>query len=244
MRKIVFVLLTMMLIAVPCLAFDGYQGHPGQIPLCQNNKTGALKFAPSKDIDKTPGLNYEPRCNEKTETLIWVNLGPPSGLHAIIEPMTDVSEADLAGQGWTECYSDLYNNSGTALSTIFSQCNKKYLMLACRPVGSATFTLASYANRNQILTDTGAPAANKDVTHISNGTGWYYNTNSGYGGWGFAEQGDPVYKNQCDTSSSPNPEMRLCWHTYNGTLSYGFRCGADAWLNSSTDWQRVILHHD
>lgn len=83
MKKIVLVSLAMvMLIAVPCLAFDGYQGHEGQIPLCQNNKTGALRFAPMKDVDSTINTNYEPYCNTKffygtttpTETLIWINI--------------------------------------------------------------------------------------------------------------------------------------------------------------------------
>jgi hypothetical protein len=48
-KKIVLVSLAMVMsIAVPCLAF---QGHEGQIPLCQNNKTGSFRFAPVKDID-------------------------------------------------------------------------------------------------------------------------------------------------------------------------------------------------
>ena len=243
MKKIVLVLFAMViLIAVPCRAFDGYQGHEGQIPLCQNNKTGALKFAPSKDIEKGAGLNYEPNCNVKTETLIWVAMGPPSGLHALFEPMTNVSEDAFTAQGWTECYSDLYSDYGTPLATIFTQCNKKYLMLACRPVGSTTFTVASYANRNDMLTDTGV--GDNDVTHIANGAGWYYNSNSSYGAWGFVEAGDPVNKFYCDTQSEPNPEMRLCWHTYNGGLYYGFSCGTATWLNSDSNWERMILHHD
>jgi hypothetical protein len=245
MKKIAFVWLAMvMLIALPCLAFDGFQGHEGQIPLCQNNKTGALKFAPSKDIDKTPGLNYEPRCNEKTETLIWVTLGPPSGLQALIEPMVNVSEDAFIAQGWTECYSDLYTDSGTPLSTIFSQCNKKYLMLACRPVGSNTFTVASYANRNDVLTDTGD--GDNYVTHTANGAGWYYNSQHS---WGFAQAGDPVRKNSCDIPeafdpNSPNLEMRLCWHTGGGNLTGGFRCGTELFLQGVPNWERVILHRN
>jgi hypothetical protein len=79
MKKIVLVLLAMvMLIAVPCMAFDGYDGdHAGQIPLCQNNKTGKFRFAPMKDIDPTlKGTNYEPYCSKTSpsETLIWINI--------------------------------------------------------------------------------------------------------------------------------------------------------------------------
>jgi hypothetical protein len=55
---VVFLLLAM---AVPILAFDGYDSdHAGQIPLCRNNNTGIIKFAPMKDIDPiTTGKNFE-----------------------------------------------------------------------------------------------------------------------------------------------------------------------------------------
>jgi len=245
MKRIAFIWMAMvMLIAVPCLAFVGFQGHEGQIPLCQNNNTGAVKFAPVKDIDPTKGVNYEPYCNAKTETLIWVTLGPPSGLHALFEPITNISESDVTAQGWTECYSDLYNNYGTPLSTILSQCNKNYLMLACRPVGSTTFTLASYASRNDVLTDTGS--GDNGVTRTVNGAGWYYNSNYS---WGFAQAGDPVRKVSCDypeyfNQNSPDLDMRLCWHTSGGNINQGFRCGTHTMLNNDATWQRVILHHD
>ncbi|MGZ6207848.1 MAG: hypothetical protein ACXWMS_09855 [Syntrophales bacterium] len=240
MKKIVLVLLAMvMLTAVPCLAFD-FPGHLGQIPLCQNNKTGALRFPPVRDIDQTAGVNYEPYCNTRffygtttpIETLIWVDIRK-----APLEPMTSVPEANLTAEGWTECYSDLYTDAAP-LSTILSQCNKNYLMLACRPVGSATFTVAAFANRSDVLTDTG-----EDYTsaHIANGAGWYYNSDWS---WGFAKAGDPVYKAACDTLSTPNPELRLSWYTYESYLGNGCRCGVATNLNSDSTWQRVILHHD
>jgi len=87
MKKIVLVLLAMaMLIAVPCLGFDGYDGdHAGQIPLCRNNKTGVIRFAPTKDVDTTSGVNYEPHCNTRLfwgttipiEEMIWINIQGP-----------------------------------------------------------------------------------------------------------------------------------------------------------------------
>ncbi len=88
MKKIVLVLFaTVTLIAVPCLGFDGYQGHEGQIPLCQNNKTGVLRHAPVRDIDPTTNVTYEPYCNTKffyrttipVETLMWINIQGPAG---------------------------------------------------------------------------------------------------------------------------------------------------------------------
>ena len=85
MKKVESVLVVLvMLVAVPCLAFEGYQGHEGQIPLCQNKRTGKLRFAPMKDIDRTTKVDYEPYCSTLTETIIWINIqgiqgpqGPP-----------------------------------------------------------------------------------------------------------------------------------------------------------------------
>jgi len=88
---VVFLLLAM---AVPVLAFDGYDGdHAGQIPLCRNNNTGVIKFAPMKDIDPTTtGKNFEPYCNTRllngipTEEMIWINIQGiqgPQGLQGI-----------------------------------------------------------------------------------------------------------------------------------------------------------------
>ena len=82
MTRIILVLLAMVvLMAVPCLAFNGFQGHQGQIPLCQNNTTGVSRLAPTKNIGSTKSVDYEPFCNTKTETLIWINPagGGPAG---------------------------------------------------------------------------------------------------------------------------------------------------------------------
>ncbi len=82
MKTLVAVFL-LLAITVPVLPFDGYDGdHAGQIPLCRNNKTGVIKFAPMKDIDPTiTGKNFEPYCNTNppygstipTEEMIWIN---------------------------------------------------------------------------------------------------------------------------------------------------------------------------
>jgi hypothetical protein len=101
MKTIALVLLAMvMLIAVPCLAFDGYLGHEGQFPLCQNNRTGAVRFAPIKDTDPTKNVNYGPYCNTRTETLMWINiqgLRGPAGLAGLAGPAGPSGIAGPAG---------------------------------------------------------------------------------------------------------------------------------------------------
>ncbi len=88
-------------------------------------------------------------------------------------PQKNVPETDL--RGWTQCYSDLYNNplDSNSVATILGQCDKDKLLLACRPVGDTRFTLLAAGNRAAVLTDTGA--ANNGITTLDNGTGWYFN---------------------------------------------------------------------
>jgi hypothetical protein len=63
--KTLMAVFSLLAITGPVLVFDGYDGdHAGQIALCRNNKTGVIKFAPMKDIERTPtGKNFEPYCN-------------------------------------------------------------------------------------------------------------------------------------------------------------------------------------
>ena len=98
MKKVESVLLALvMLVAVPCLAFEGYQGHEGQIPLCQNKKTGALRVARMKDIDRTKKVDYEPYCNRRTETIIWITIQGIQGPQGPIGPQG--AKGDKGDQG-------------------------------------------------------------------------------------------------------------------------------------------------
>jgi hypothetical protein len=99
-------LLLALAVALPSMAFDGYDGHEGQIPICRNNKTGAIKFAPMKDVDPTPpGKNYEPRCNTKflpgttipTEELIWISQIGPQGPQGIQGEKGDKGDQGATG---------------------------------------------------------------------------------------------------------------------------------------------------
>jgi len=145
-------------------------------------------------------------------------------------PQTNVSESSVTGGGWTQCYSDRFNTTLNP-STVLSQCSGDQLMMACRPVGSATLSLLAQSTRADVTFDTGN---NLGTTHNSNGTEWYYNV-SGKNSWGFAGSGDSVNKNSCDTNGT-NPSSRMCIHTNGG----GYRCGATTGLNGSTTWERVF----
>lgn len=163
-------------------------------------------------------------------------IGPFAGVQ------TNVPVASL--EGWTPCYSDTYGNSGTSLATIQAGCSQAHLLLGCRMVGSPDLLVAAHAPRADVLFDTGTG----NTPHDANGVGWYYNDSHS---WGFAEQGDPISRNSCDTTASswdgyagPNPDKRLCWHTGSGTIDGGWRCGDNIELNSNNSWERVVFQRD
>lgn len=150
-----------------------------------------------------------------------------------VGPQTGVPVATVTGGGWTQCYLDLYSNSGVPIPDILDGCPGERLMLACRETGSDTLALLAQAPREDVLTDTGFD----NDTHDANGTGWYFNDDWS---WGFAAEGDPVDRFTCDSDSSGSNDQRLCWHTSSGDLAAGWRCGETTFLNASSAWERVI----
>jgi len=142
--------------------------------------------------------------------------------------------------GWTQCFSEVYGAANTGLDVVQKLCQGSLLMLACRPLGSATLQLAAYAPRADVLFSTGL---GNDV-HAANGVSWYYGDDQS---WGFAPLGDAVTRNSCDTQDSSilaegvDGDLRLCWHTGGGYLQGGWRCGYDDDLNVSSAYERLIF---
>lgn len=155
----------------------------------------------------------------------------PAASHAFSGVATDLKVSALTG--WTQCYVDTYNNDMSA-SDVLSACTKDHLMLACRPTGSDTLTLAAHAPRADVTFDTGG----ENTPNVANGVGWYFNDNVS---WGFAPEGEEIDLNICDIATS-SPSGRLCWHTQPGLG--GWRCGANTNLNSSPAWERVVFEAD
>ena len=133
---------------------------------------------------------------------------------------TNLAEVEVVSGGWTLCYSDTYANTGTPVATILAGCPGAQLMLACKPAAAITLDVAAHAPRGDVTFDT---MNDFTTTHVANGVAWYFfDTRS----WGFAEPGDGVNKNTCDTLTGAFPERRLCWHTGVGAvINTGFRCG-------------------
>lgn len=140
--------------------------------------------------------------------------------------------------GWSQCYSGTYIDFAD-LNTVLNQCDKSKLLLACRPVGNASYTLLAMAPRVDVLFNCGQQ---QDCTQQSNGVGWYYSTDWS---WGFAPGGLSVNRFSCDYNdgSQQSPELRMCWHTGGNGISSGYRCGSND-LNGGSTWERVIFEAD
>ena len=118
------------------------------------------------------------------------------------------------------------------LPSILSRCNGSKLLLGCRPVGNSLLTVAATGNRADVLYDCGTIL---NCTKPANDVEWYF---SDVYSWGFARSGDSVNRSSCDASTT-NAIYRLCWHTENNG---GHRCGNTTFINSATDWEKVIYH--
>jgi hypothetical protein len=153
-------------------------------------------------------------------------------------PQTGVTVATVTGGGWTQCFLGLYGTPfGNDASGALSGCGTgDLLMLAARETGSNTLLVLAAAPRADTLTNTGA--ADNGITHIANGSGWYY---APLWSWGFVLAGDPVSKFSCDTNNT-NAALKLCWHTESGIG--GWRAGVNTGLNNSTAFERLIFVAD
>jgi len=151
--------------------------------------------------------------------------------YAPFGPQTNVPVETVTDGGWTECYRDTYDVNMDA-NAVLASCPGDLLILSCLPTGSDTLTLLAAGARSDVTFDTGN---NEGVTHNANGVGWYFNDTSLFS-WGFVRAGDSVEKDNCDTDTSGANDERLCWHLDGG----GFRCGVTTFLNSSTDFERIV----
>lgn len=143
--------------------------------------------------------------------------------------------AQLAG--WEECFRDTYD-ANTPLINMRGACDGALALVACRQAGSDVLQLAAMGETDEVFTDTGN---GPDATHEHNGVNWYYSES-----WsmGFVPAGAVASRNSCDTNGMPGNddgtgEGRLCWHTGDGNLNNGYRCGLD--FPGDPSFERVVF---
>ncbi|BDC51022.1 hypothetical protein F183_A33380 [Bryobacterales bacterium F-183] len=114
-------------------------------------------------------------------------------------------------------------------------------MLAGGLTGSSNVMLLAQALKTDVMFDTGTG----NTPHVANGSNWYYNSSFS---WGFAPEGAPISRNSCDTNRAPgfgaldaSTPLRLCWHTFGGRLTGGWRIGGLTFLNSGNTYTRYIF---
>ena len=72
--------------------------------------------------------------------------------------------------------------------------------MASAPSASTVFDMLATAPRTDVITDTGT----SNIPTHSNGTGWYFN---GSYAWGFASQGDSIFRNALSTTATTSTSM-------------------------------------
>ena len=142
-------------------------------------------------------------------------------------------------QGWSQCFTGTYTDNSPTMAALLQQCSKANLLMACRPVGQASWNLVAMAPRVDVLFDCGQQ---QNCTKQSNGVGWYYSDSYS---WGFAPAGEPVNRNSCDYDGGGQTvtDQRLCWHTGGSSINSGYRCGAND-LNGAANWERAVFQAD
>jgi hypothetical protein len=176
-------------------------------------------------------------------------LGGVEQIMAAIIPVgvqNDVSYSTVVNNwGWSEVYRGDYRDT-VSLATMFGGASGEYIMIAATRKGSGTFELLAAAKKSDVFTYTAYNA-----THTANGVEWYYNG----GSMGFAGLGKTIHQSSADINGTTwtgpiNERDRLSWHTsggYNTTptmINGGWRAGQYINLNSSTEWERVVLTAD
>ncbi|MCB9547808.1 MAG: hypothetical protein H6706_18455 [Myxococcales bacterium] len=136
------------------------------------------------------------------------------------------------GAGWRVCHTSTFGATTNGLNALLANnCAGNRLMVGCRPVGSANWTLLAQGSRAAVLANTG----NGNATVRDNGVEWYFSNSYSMG---FAPQGQAVSRNSCDTQGGLGTQ-RMCWHTNADRITSGYRCGNN-FLNGNNSWERRI----
>ena len=170
------------------------------------------------------------QCGRVCEVGVECIDGFCGGLFAF-EGIRENTPEDLLG-GWEVCHNDRYNEGVAQIAGIRAACDGEFVMLGCRPVGQANWTLLAMGERDEVFEDTGNQG---NALNAHNGVEWYFSDSYSIG---FVEPGTGVSRNSCDTANV-RPERRMCWHTGGGRMNSGYRCGA-TFLNGNANWERTI----
>lgn len=125
------------------------------------------------------------------------------------------------------------------ISAVTDACTGDHIMVACRPKGSATLTLAAHAPRADVfLAQQDQPDPDAGERREANGVAWYFSP--WYGLAGFGPSGNTT------SCFMDGEDEQLCWRV-GGNLPQEFasgrRCGALGYVPvvDLPKWERVVL---
>lgn len=135
-------------------------------------------------------------------------------------------------QGWKLCFKDTYAGSPISPAEVLANCPGEALLLACGPTGAEEIvTLAAMGPWRDVTFPCGS---DQTCSHEANGVAWYFDENWS---WGFAPPGLPLDRIECDIEEWEG-ELRMCWHTVDGTMMWGYRCGQEY---PGSDYARYVF---
>ncbi|MGC6418342.1 MAG: MopE-related protein [Bradymonadia bacterium] len=150
--------------------------------------------------------------------------------------LTDIGHDVLEARGYTLCWRGDYGEEAE-LADIFMSCRGAELLLGCGSVGDGVLDVAAAGARGRVTQDVDRI---RSPDNVHNGVSWYFDDDYS---WGFAAAGLQVLRRTCDVGLA-DPQQRLCWHTQDGRLTAGYRCGEAVGVNQSGIWERVIYQRD
>ncbi len=167
---------------------------------------------------------------------------------------TNVSDAQIANWGWSEC-SRSGASASYAESSVISNCTGDYLAMgvwddslgAYGVVGAGLFNVVTAITYNNYLGDNGGT-----VQNWSNGLNWYRTSSSG--SWGFTTSGQTALNsadinlfnglNIYDAQGTIEVDLAagLSLHTYNGnfTSGWGYNPDGNNFTSINSNDQRVF----
>ena len=146
----------------------------------------------------------------------------------------DLAVRTVERGGFRRCWHGDYIDA-TPLDDIRDACDGNVLLMGCHPAGDEVLTVAAMGRRGDVFTEVADAAVG---LHEHNGVAWYFNESRS---WGFGPGGAEVNRVPCDTRGEQGSE-RLCWHTLDGDVVAGWRCGLETGIG--VDFERVIYERD
>ena len=199
---------------------DGAEIDLGTDPLVKDTDGGGTWDGREVDIDGTDPL-------DPADDIVPPGLSF-SGIRVNV-PLTEVTDGEFV-----PCFTFQYNQT-LSIQTARNNCTGDVLLMGCRQTNANALQVAAMGLHDEVFFDSGT--GNGDF-HAHNGVGFYFSESRS---WGFFPLGGALNRNSCDTASD-SAAQRMCWHTSNGNVSSGWRCGANTSVSSG--WERTIYQRD